>query len=234
MPRTRPRAALVTLALAAVLAGSAACTGKGSGSAGDLPAGDVLLKESATAMRGLQTVLFAIEADGTVGGIALRRASGTLTKEGNAKGNAQIEQGGATVQLDFVVVGDSIYLKGPTGGYQKLPLAVASSVYDPSAILDPDRGVPKLLDTATEARTEGREKVNGTDCYRVAAKLDGAALSTVVPGATDTTPGQLWLAADSKRLLKARVGVPGDGGKTTTVTVTFSEFDKPADIGAPS
>jgi len=234
MFRIRPRATVLALVLAALLAGTAACKGKGPGPAGDLPAGDGLLKESATAMRGVQTVNFAIEADGTVSGIALRRAGGTLTRDGKAKGSAQVEQFGTNVELQFVVVGDSIYLKGATGGYQKIPLELASSVYDPSAILDPDRGVAKLLDTATEARSEGREKVNGTDSYRVSAKLEREALSAIVPGVTEDTPGQLWIATDSKRLLKAKVGVPGEGGKTTNVTVTFTDFDKPADISVPS
>lgn len=233
MSRTRPRAVLLALGLAALLAGSAACKGRGPQPAGPLPAADGLLKESSAAMRNVQTVTFAIEADGTVGGLALRRASGALTRDGKAKGSAQVEQFDTNVELQFVVVGDSIYLKGATGGWQRLPLALASSVYDPSAILDPDRGVARLLDTATDAKTEAREKVGGTETYRVSAKLDRAALSTLVPGVTDSATGSLWMATDSKRLLKARFGVPGEGGRTTTVTVTFTDFDKSTDISAP-
>ena len=41
-------------------------------------------------------------------------------------GTATVEQFGATVSLEFVIVGDSLYLKGPTGGFQKLPLSLAS------------------------------------------------------------------------------------------------------------
>lgn len=223
---------LVLALLVVLLGGAAGCTGRG-GSA-DLPAGDALLKESAAAMRVVNTVRFAIESDGTVGGLSLRRAGGQLTRAGDAKGTAQIGQGGASLELEFVVVGESIYVKGLTGGWQKLPLALASGVYDPSAILDPERGIAKVLSTATDARTEAREEVDGVDTYRVSARLNAADLSTIVPGVGDGVTGQLWIAADTKRLLKARFAVPASGGnQPVNVTVTFSEFDAPVTISAP-
>lgn len=228
MLRTR-LVALLALALT-VLAG---CSSKGKSSA--LPPGDTLLKESSAAMREVKTVRFAIEADGTVAGLALRRANGQLTRDGDAKGTAQVQQLGANIELEFVVVGDTIHLKGPTGGWQKVPLALASSVYDPSAILDPDRGIAKVLSTASEGRTEAREKVDGVDAYRVAAKLTAADLATIVPGARDGVTGQLWIAADTKRLVRAKFALPAESGqgKGATVTVTFSEFDAPVSISAP-
>lgn len=223
--------ALLALTLAG-LAGLVACTGNSNQTS--LPAGDTLLKDSAAAMRDVKTVRFAIESDGTVAGLALRRAGGQLTREGDAKGTAQVQQFGANVELDFVVIGDTIHLKGPTGGWQKVPLALASSVYDPSAILDPERGIAKVLGTASEGRTEAREKIDGVDTYRVAAKLAAADLDTIVPGATDGVTGQLWVAADNKRLVRAKFTLPGSGeAKGATVTVTFSEFDAPVSISAP-
>jgi lipoprotein LprG len=215
-----------------LLAGLAACSGKRQQA--NLPAGDPLLKESATAMREVKTVTFAIEADGTVGGIALRRADGQLTKEGSAKGNARIGPGAGSLQLDFVVVGDSFYLKGLTGGWQKVPLATAATVYDPSAILDPDRGIAKVLGTASDGRTEAKEKVEGVETYRVAAKLSAADLNAIVPGVGEGVTGKLWIAADNKRLIKAAFAVPASGGSDpVNVTVTFRDFDAPVTISAP-
>lgn len=229
----RLRAFVAPAMLVLVLVGLAACKGK-TPPAADLPAGDTLLKDSATAMRDVKSVRFSIESDGTVAGLALSRAGGQLTREGDAKGSAQVQQFGANVELEFVVVGDSIHIKGPTGGWQKLPLALASSVYDPSAILDPDRGIAKVISTASEGKTEAREKVDGVDAYRVSAKLNPTDLSAVVPGATDGVTGQLWVAADSKRLVRAKFALPGSGGsKGANVTVVFSEFDAPVTISAP-
>jgi lipoprotein LprG len=232
--RPQPRVTALAVLLGVLLATLVACKGKGPDPAESLPAGDALLRDSAAAMREVKTVRFAIEADGTVSGLPLRRASGALTKEGSATGSAQVAQSGVNLELDFVVLGDSIYLKGLTGGWQKLPLALASSVYDPSAILDPERGIAKVLSTATEARTEAREKVGDTDAYRVAAKLDAPAVRTIVPGVGDEVTGQLWISADSKRLLRAKIMVPASGNdQGTTVTVTFSDFDAPVTVNAP-
>lgn len=229
MSRIRP-----VLALLAVLAALASCTKSGSKQTGaDLPDGAALVRESATAMSQIKTAKFLITADGAISGLSLRRAEGTLTKEGDAKGAAQIEQGGQNLDLTFVIVGDKIYLKGPTGGYQALPLRLAATVYDPSAILDPDRGIAKVLSTATDAKTEAAEAVDGKDAWRVAITANGADLSTIIPGVSAGTPGKVWIDSADKRLHKAVFTLPADGGATGTVTVSFTEFDAPATISAP-
>jgi len=222
------------LALSAVLFTLVACThdkaktGGGTASAAALPPGDTLVKESAAAMRDIKTAQFLITAEGDIAGLSLRRAEGTLTKEGNAKGTAQVEQAGTALELEFVIVGDKLYLKGPTGGYQTLPLTLAATVYDPSAILDPDRGIAKVLSTATGATTEAAEQVDGKDAWRVAVTTTGADLSSLLPGLTGDIPAKLWIAQADKRLLKAAFTLPGG-----TATVTFKEFDAPATISAP-
>ena len=231
MFRIRP----VVVLLAALVAVTS-CTSsddKKDAPAASLPDAGTLLTDSATAMREIKTAKFLITADGAISGLSLRRAEGTLTREGDAEGTAQIEQAGTNVDLTFVIVGDKIYIKGPTGGYQALPLSLAATVYDPSAILDPDKGIAKVLNTATDAKTEAAEAVEGTDAWRVALTANGADLSTIIPGVTGPTPGKVWLGQQDKRLHKAVFTLPADGGATGTVTVTFQEFDAPADIKAP-
>jgi lipoprotein LprG len=228
MFRIRP-----VLALLAALVAVTSCTSSDKKDASSLPDAGPLLTGSAAAMREIKTAKFLITADGAISGLSLRRAEGTLTREGDAEGTAQIEQAGTNVDLTFVIVGDKIYIKGPTGGYQQLPLALAASVYDPSAILDPDQGVAKLLSTATDAKTEASEAVDGTDAWRVALTANGADLSKIIPGVTGNTPGKVWLGKQDKRLHKAVFTLPADGGATGTVTVTFREFDTPAVIKAP-
>jgi lipoprotein LprG len=238
MSRTRALLAGATAA-ALLLAALTGCTSKSkedeAGKADpNLPAAEGLLKESATAMGGITSAKFLITADGTIAGVALKRAEGVLTKEGNAQGTAQVEQMGATVELAFTIVGQTMWLKGPTGDYQQLPLALAASVYDPSAILDPDRGIAKVLGTATGGKTEATETVDGQETYRVAANSSSETLVNVVPGVTGSVPGKFWIAKDGKKLLKAAWTLPAVGeAKGGTVTVTFKEFDAPGSITAP-
>jgi lipoprotein LprG len=230
----RPLLAVVLVGLLALTGCKDTKTAKNNDATANLPAGDALLKDSAAAMHDIKTAQFLITADGAVAGLNLHKAEGTLTREGSAKGTAEIDQAGQPVEVSFVIVGDKLYLKGPTGGYQTLPLALAATVYDPSAILDPDRGIAKVLSTATGAKTEASEAVDGKAAYRVAVNVNGGDLSTIVPGASGTVPGKVWVAAADKRLLKATFTLPDSGGaKGGTVTVTFTDYDAPVSISAP-
>jgi lipoprotein LprG len=239
MPRTQSRPGLLVAALTAVLVALTGCSGddkKSSAPTADsnLPAAEGLLKDSATAMGGIKTAKFLIAADGTIAGLALKRAEGVLTKEGNAQGTAQVDQMGTTTDLAFTIVGKTMWLKGPTGDYQQLPLALAATVYDPSAILDPERGIAKVVSTATEGKTEAAESVDGHATYRVSAKFPAEDLSKIVPGVTGTIPGRLWISKDDKRVLKAAFDLPASGDvKGGTVTVTFTEFDAAVTIAPP-
>jgi lipoprotein LprG len=236
MPRLRPALALL-VAVPVLAIGLAGCTKpkpQASQPTGNLPDGATLVKDSAAAMRDIKTAKFQITADATVAGLALKRAEGTLTREGSAQGTAQVDQSGLNVELTFVIVGDKIYLKGPTGGYQTLPLSLAAAVYDPSAILDPDRGIAKVLGSVTDAKTEASESVDGKPAWRVAVKANGDDLSAIIPGVTGTVPGKIWIGTTDKRLLKAAFTLPGSGdAKGGTVTVVFTDFDQPVTISAP-
>ncbi len=234
MPRTRRWAILTLAALTAI--GLAACTRNQSSSTGTaaLPDGSQLLLTSAAAMKEVKTAHVTIEVQGTVGGIGLHKADGVLTRAGDAKGTATVDQLGATVEVQFVITGGKVYLKGPTGGFQQVPAALASSVYDPSAILDPEKGLAKLLSVVKSAKTEAKESVGGQDAYRVAVTPAPGSLDALIPGVGDNATGKLWVAADSKRLLKGEFTVPPSGSdKGGTITVTLTDYDAPVTVSAP-
>jgi lipoprotein LprG len=216
--------------LLAMLAG---CAKKEQQPTAQLPDGATLISDASGIMREVQSAHVRIAAEGPVTGLPLRSADGDLTRAGDAKGTVQLEQLGNLIEYEFVVVGESIYLKGVTGGWQQLPVALASSFYDPSAILDPDRGVSKVLASATEATTEAEETVDGRATYRVGAKLDSTA-SALVPGVGPGAPAKLWVDKESKQLRRALLTVPGtEPGKTATVTIDFTDIGKPVTVSAP-
>jgi lipoprotein LprG len=233
MPWRRRFTAVV---LALVTAASAAGCGsddKPAAKTGDLPAADGLLRESATAMRAVESVKFSLEITGKPGGVPLRRVDGQLAKAGNAKGKVQLDQAGTLSEFEFVVIGSTAYLKGPTGGWQSVPLAVASTVYDPSAILDPERGIAKLLETASGGKTEAQEKVDGVDTYRVAAGFGSTVVGALVPGYGVGASGQVWIGKD-KLPVRIRLQMPAtEGGEASTVEVRLTDYNAPASISAP-
>ncbi len=232
----RPRAPLALLLLFAVglasLGISSGCSSDND--AQDLPLGATLLSEGAAAMKDVSTAHVVLSIDGQVGTLPLRRAEGDLRREGDAKGTLQLSQFGTLIEFEFVLLGDSIWLKGATGGWQKLEGGTAALPYDPSAILDPDRGVTKLLSTATEATTEAKESVDGKETYRVAVKVDSTAASVLVPGVGPGITGKLWIDTQTKHLVKGVLTVPGATPDAPgTVTVSLSAINTPVTVNAP-
>jgi lipoprotein LprG len=203
-----------------------------SSSSGPLPAAADLMSQSEQAMSNIQSVRFGIDVKGTLPGLPLQSAQGDLTKAGNAKGSASIVELGQTIQADFVILGQDFYLKAGTGGYQKLPLSTASSIYDPSAILDPNRGIVKLMSAAQNPKVEGVDKVDGKDAYRVSLTPDATTVNSLIPGAGAGTTGTIWIDTTTHRVVKGVFVVPGSG-QSATVTITMSNFDAPVNISAP-
>jgi lipoprotein LprG len=127
-----------------------------------------------------------------------------------------------------VIIGKDLYLRGPTGGFKKLSTSSALLVYDPSVILDPNRGVARVLASGTTAKTEADDPVGNVDAYRVQASFSGQTLGTLVPGLNQNTTGKVWIATNGFQLVQAQF--PTSSG---SITFRFSDFDAPADITAP-
>ena len=109
-----------------------------------------------------------------------------------------------------------------------------ANIYDPSAILDPERGVANLLSTATNARTDGEERVGDADTWRIKVDIDQDAANTLVPGVPDGLTGTVWVDKESKRMLKAVVDSPASGSNpASTITLEMTNFGAAVDISAP-
>jgi lipoprotein LprG len=209
--------------------------GCGGPSAPPLPAAADLLARSATATAQLKTASMHVQVDPALTTMPIRAADAKLTSTGDAAGTATLGQGNSSAALRFVITNGHLYLKGPTGGYRQLPLALAASIYDPTAVLTPDRGLPALLRTATNGSTEASEVINGAPAYRVRASFDPRLVSSLVPGLAGASSGLVWIDQASSRLVRARLDVPTTpGGPTAPVMLTLSDFDAPVDISPPS
>ncbi|MFC4532944.1 LppX_LprAFG lipoprotein [Sphaerisporangium dianthi] len=224
------RASLLMVWLVLALGLAVACTSSPGGA--DLPAGRELLDKAAAAMRDVKSVAFAITSEGKPP-VPVKNADGSLTREGDAKGTLQIDVLGNLQELNFVLTGDTVYFKGPTGGYQTMTRKELASIYDPSAILNPETGVARLLSTASDPKTEAAEKIDGVDAYRVAVTLSQQVIVTLVPAVNQGVNGKVWIAKDTGRLLKASLPI-GTGANSGTVLVTLDDYDAPVTIATPS
>ena len=201
----------------------------------NLPAADGLLQASAAAMKEVDSARFGLSGKGSIAGVEVNSAEGTVTSDGRAQGVVKIVQDGSNVELELVVIGPDIYIKGPTGQFAKLPAGAAGTVFDPSQILDPDTGLSRLMEFATEATTVGEDSVNGVDAYEVEAQLDGTLVSHLMPlQAVNKVPGTLWIDKDSNRLVRISVTTPQEGGQTSELTLDLTDFGVQTDITPPA
>ncbi|MEU6997882.1 LppX_LprAFG lipoprotein [Nonomuraea sp. NPDC046570] len=212
------RKLLLVLAIALL---SACSTGETA-----LPGGPDLMRKSAEAMKAVKSASFSIATEGKLP-VPLRSADGRIVATGDADGTLQIQVFGSLQEFAFVLLGDNVHFKGPTGGYQTMKRQglLQAMNYDPSAILDPAKGVSLLLTQTQDARTEAEE--DGS--YRVAATFPAQPLATLIPGVAQDVKGQVWLDKATSRLTKARL--PLEGG---SITVTLADFDAPVQITAPA
>jgi lipoprotein LprG len=220
---------VVALFAALLVALVTSCSGSGAQQKAALPDGTALLADAAKAMRAVTTTHFALEVQGNTSGIQLRSADGRLTRDGSAKGTAKVDEGRQLLELQFVIIGQELYIKPPTGRVQKLPLSFAGAVYDPSVILNPDRGIAAALASGTGATTEAREQVDNVDSYRLQVKFPAQPLGAIVPELAGDKISEIWVAAQGSRLVKAQF--PTTYG---TGTVHFSDFDAPVEITPPA
>ncbi len=229
----------VTLAarLATVLAGAALLAGcTAEPATAELPPAGELLSRSADAMRGVSTAAVAIDVDPAVTAVPVRTATGRVTADGRAEGTAVLALfGGPPLEYQLVVADATLYLKGPTGDFSRLPVSSVAGLYDPTAILDPDRGAAALLSAADAGTTTAREEVDGIDAHRVEATFGAQQVGALVPGVTEPVPGVVWLDAATNRLVRAELALPdGPAGAGGPVTVRFSDYDAPVDITPPA
>jgi lipoprotein LprG len=229
------RILLVTLALtAAVTTGCSSEDPPANG--GSLPDGAGLLKDAAAATADVRSAHFTLDVNGEIPDLPVKNAEGDLTREGTesgaAKGTVSMELLGDLFEGEFVLVEKSLYVKGPTGGWQEWPASMVQSLYDPAAILDPERGIANVLENVRNPKTEGSEDIDGVSTYRVTGRVAKDVVSGLVPGISSDVAITFWLRQDGGHPpVKASVKVPGDGDPT--VDVTLSDIDKQVSITAP-
>jgi lipoprotein LprG len=210
--------------------------GVGCGGEEELPPADTLLNRAAAEMAGVTSVSFRIEVTGPAGPLGLRRAEGVLARSGDAEGTLVLDFEGQLIEYEVVSSGGTIYLKGPTGGYQPVPSLLAGAVYDPSLLLDPDQGVASVVGQLTDAETEAAEAVEGTDAYRVRATLSPQVLANLLPVDFDAEDLEvtLWIGRDRPYVLRVEVTERLQGEEEdTTVRVTMDDFNAPVEVSPP-
>ena len=219
--------------VAAVLVLLAGCT---SGSSDPSPSTTAppnpteLLTASAKAMSAVTSAHFALSVDGELPDLTVQKADGDLTAAGDAQGTATIKQFGQLIEVEFVLAGQKLYLKGPTGGFAQIPAALAGQLYDPSVILNPDKGVSAVLSSVTGATLVSSDDttavVSGTVPKDLAASL--------VPGINSDVKATFTIEQPLAELTSAQFELAGADSKPATVDVELSALNEAVTINPPA
>lgn len=208
------------LALLLALLLTAGCTGSPD-TRGPFPAGADLVREAATSFASVRSVHFAAGVNGVLPGFPLRQIEGdaTLDDGESANGTADIQDDSTTgghTKFGFIVNGAHV-----DTGTEAGPLPDAYTV---SRFLGPHGGLKRLLDGVTDAKTEGRENVDGAPALRVAGRVPAAvAYSVLAPAAADLTV-KIWVADDGgpRRFVRLWAQVPPAGNHLSPVMIELS------------
>ncbi len=186
-------------------------------------------------MAEVQSLRFSLDVDGVLSGFPIKRAKGALNRYGEVSATVILEQRDNLIEYRFILAEGMAYLKGSTAGFQLLPPEMAERIYDPSRLLDPQRGLSSVLAEARGLRTEDAESVGGEQTYRVRARIRTdllKGLSRLEPGQGEVT-AILWIARDDSRLVRVRIPLRTAGENEALITLTFSGFNAPTDIKPP-
>lgn len=194
------------------------------------PTASEILAASATAMAEVTSAAFNLTVDGQLPSVTVQSAKGVLNADGDAQGTAAIVQFGQLIEVEFVLAGGQLYIKGVTGGFTQVPASLAGSVYDPSAILDPARGVAKVISSVQSPTIAGSEG----DSWLISGSVPADVAAGLVPGITDDVTGLFTISKGSSELTSADLTLDGADGKPATVKVELSDFNEPVSISPPN
>ncbi len=222
----------ILAALIAAIALVAGCSS--SEDTSNLPDGATLLQQSADTTKKQTSVHLSLKVDGEIKELPIESLEADLTNAPAvaAQGKANIIFLGQKLEgVDFVVADGNLFGAITAGSFQDF--GPASDIYDVSAILSPEKGLATLLANFSDAKSEGREEINGVKTVRVAGTVTAEAVNKIAPqiGATGPVPATAWIAEDGDHQLVQAKLTASEGN---TVTMTLSEWGKPVAVTKPA
>ncbi len=231
---------LARLSLVALIgsASLSACAGNPDNT-GPLPEATGLVEEAAENLRELTSVAFEFRVSGEIPGLSVREVEGVADREGGPNGTASGEADAQLfterVQYSFVLTDDTLTLTDPDGETTQRP---APAEYTPARLLDPEKGLRRLLTEATDLQTETREELDDVETYRVDGELDHRAISALVAGVHDDVDVKFWIAEEGDRLVRVWVQVPprkkNEGAVQLELALSGHNAAEPRPAGEPA
>jgi lipoprotein LprG len=202
----RRRTAGVVLLILALACGCAASPD----TRGPLPDGSMLVTAAAAALEGLRSIQYDFSVSGTIPGLDIREVKGWASRDGGPNGStvgqADMQESTNRFELRYEITGNQLLLTDQHGVRTAEPVPAE---YSPVALLDPGRGLPKLVRGATGLKTETKEDVKGVQTYRVTGELAKDIVSSVLPGIQSDVDIKFWVTqSEPRNLVRVWMQVP--------------------------
>jgi hypothetical protein len=226
---TLKRTAAVT-GVAFILVMSSAC--------GDNPSlpPDQVIQKAGPAMQAANSFHFTLET-GKVAkappGIFIMGVDGDVAKPNKLAGDVSATYSGIPVKIKVVVDGKNQYWTDPTSGkWGPMPSAL-----DMASFFDPSKGIADILSNVKGLASDGTEKIDGTDTYRLKGSVPATALKSLSSEVTATgdLSSTLWIGASDFLLRRVRLEGPLMSGEPQDVvrTINIKDYNKDVKIETP-
>jgi lipoprotein LprG len=166
-------------------------------------------------------------------GLEVLRAEGDVARPDQLRVRVRARLAGIIAESELRQVAGASYYQDPLlQRWRKLDGRLL-----PVPLLDPDRGVAKLVASFRDPQLAGRDRVGGADCWRVTGRLRTADVAALLGGnAIDSdVPVEACVGDDGlvRRLVVTGTILAGEPSDVVR-TIEFSAFDEPVQIDVPS
>jgi lipoprotein LprG len=206
-------------ALLLVLLLTAGCTGLPD-TRGPFPPGAELVSDAGKSFASVRGVHFAAGVNGVLPGFPLRQIEGDATLDDGESANGLVDvqdddADGGHVKFRFTVNGQHVLTDLGAG-----PLPDAYTV---SRFLGPHGGLKRLLDGVTDARTEGRENVDGASALRVGGRVPAAVARSLIAQVDADINVKVWVSDTvPRRFVRLWAQIPPPDNHLSPVMIELS------------
>jgi lipoprotein LprG len=228
--QNRMKKAPALLSVASLLVVASAC-----GDTPSLPA-DQVIQKAGPAMQNANSFHFTMDTSKVAKpppGIFLVGVDGDVAKPNKLAGDVSATYSGIPIKIQVVVDGKNQYWTDPTSGkWAPMPTAL-----DMASFFDPSKGIADILASVKDLTSDGTEKIDGKDTYRLKGTVPASALKSLSSEVTATSDlsTTLWIGNDDFLLRRVQLNGPLMSGEPDNVvrTINIKDYNKDVKIETP-
>jgi lipoprotein LprG len=200
------------------------------------PEAPSLLRQSSDRMSALKGFHFRMQISGFTGtDVPVQSAEGDAHPP-DLHAKVDLKEGSLLLEVEVIFARDDIFLKGFTGGWQRLTADQLAQFFDARTLFDPQAGLFAAMKDTGSPRLGKTEKISGHDTLPVDGQLPGPRVHQLLPlirpeGSYRAT---YWIDSPADLLWRARLsGNLFDTTQSAAITFDFSNHDHPVSVTPP-